>query len=134
MKTAGINKTDGGKGRARRQLHKVERRRARQGAKEAAMDFNASKKKFIAYARKKGWTWLRAISDRRANGRRWKLWSIYYYGAGPAYGNQVRNCFKRCFPGRAFIVGSSWYGNWSWVAYESKQSALQSRGTPMLGV
>jgi len=132
MKTAGISKTDGGKGRARRQLHKVERRRARQGAKEAAMDFNASKKQFIAYARKKGWTWLRAISDRRANGRRWKLWLIRYEGGEQnSRGDLVRNCFKKCFPGRAFVVFNRGF---SWVAYESKQSALQSRGTPMLGV
>ena len=140
MKTAGINKTDGGKGRAKRQLHKVERRRARrmrysQGAEEAAMDFDESKKKFIAYARKRGWTWIRAISDRRAHGRRWKLHCIYHDGAGSAHGNQVRNCFKRCFPGRAFTVLARYKGwAWSWVAYESKQSALQSRGTPMLGV
>ena len=99
------------------------------------MTFEEGKKKFIAYARKKGWHWGKAYSDRRAHGRRWKLSNFHYEGSDlhESRGDLVREHFMTCFPGRAFTVHSPYFG-WCWVAYESKQSALQSHGTPMMGV
>ena len=92
--------------------------------------FEKAKKQFVKIAHKLGVKWFRAITDRRANGVRWKLYMVYAddrtrYGSANGSIAKRRKLIRqageqlgRLFPKRAFKTEGGFHGELSFVAFE----------------